>query len=45
LSPPAETPLGIAKISDRKSGLFVEGTLLMTDPNAQRVLGHLQMAA
>ena len=40
-----ETPLGIAKISDSKTGLLVEGSLLMTDPNAVRVHGHLQLGS
>ena len=40
-----ETPLGVAKISDSKAGLVVDGQLLMTDPNAQRVHAHMQMGS
>jgi uncharacterized protein len=40
-----ETPLGIAKISDSQTGLVVNGQLLMSDPNAVRVHGHLQMGS
>ncbi len=40
-----ETPLGIAKISDSKSGLVVEGTMLMTDPNAQRINAFMKMGS
>jgi len=40
-----ETPLGIAKISDSKAGLVVDGTMLMTDPNAQRIHGHMTMGS
>jgi HK97 family phage prohead protease len=40
-----ETPLGIAKMSDSKAGLIVEGTMLMTDQNAQRVHAHMVMGS
>jgi uncharacterized protein len=40
-----ETPLGIAKISDSKSGLLVEGSMLMSDPNAQRVNAFMKMGS
>ena len=40
-----ETPLGIAKISDSKAGLVVDGQMLMSDPNAQRVFAHMQMGS
>jgi HK97 family phage prohead protease len=40
-----QQPLGIAKISDSKSGLLVEGSMLMTDPNAQRVNAFMKMGS
>jgi HK97 family phage prohead protease len=35
-------PLGLAKISDSATGLIVHGTLVMTDPAAQRAQAHLR---
>jgi HK97 family phage prohead protease len=40
-----QTPLGIAKISDSKAGLVVDGSMLMSDPNAQRVHAFMQMGS
>jgi HK97 family phage prohead protease len=38
-------PLGLAKISDSPQGLTVNGSLLMSDPAAQRAYGHLKMGS
>jgi HK97 family phage prohead protease len=35
-------PLGVGKISDSREGLIVNGTLVMSDPNAQRAYAHLK---
>jgi hypothetical protein len=40
-----ETPLGIAKIRGSKEGLIVDGQMLMADPNAQRIHGHMLMGS
>jgi HK97 family phage prohead protease len=38
-------PLGLAKISDSPAGLNVNGSLLMSDPAAQRAYEHLKMGS
>jgi HK97 family phage prohead protease len=38
-------PLGLAKISDSPAGLTVNGSLLMSDPAAQRAYDHLKMGS
>jgi HK97 family phage prohead protease len=35
-------PLGLAKVSDSAAGLVVNGSLLMSDPAAQRAYAHLK---
>jgi HK97 family phage prohead protease len=35
-------PLGVGKISDSREGLIVNGTLVMSDPNAQRAYDHMK---
>jgi HK97 family phage prohead protease len=38
-------PLGLSKISDSPAGLVVNGSLLMSDPAAQRAYEHLKMGS
>ena len=40
-----QQPLGIAKISDSKAGLIVDGQMLMSDPNAARVHSFMKMGS
>src|SRR5437016_13791524 len=35
-------PLGLAKVSDSAAGLVVNGSLVMSDPAAQRAYAHLK---
>lgn len=37
-----DEPLGIARIEDSKDALIVHGSLVMSDPNAQRVHAHMK---
>src|SRR5690349_15922875 len=37
------TPIGLARVSDSREGLVVDGKLLLSDPAGQRALDHLRM--
>jgi uncharacterized protein len=38
----SDQPLGTATVSDSKTGLVVQGKMVLADPNAVRVLAHLK---
>jgi HK97 family phage prohead protease len=38
-------PIGLARISDSKEGLMVDGSLLLSDPAGQRAYGHLKLGS